>query len=85
MDPDFHEAYATIDARVRSVSEGLSLKDLSSKEARYVFSNKEKLTKPLFDSTFQETQVSSIIPDLQYIDAAFLIDHIENAFRLKAT
>lgn len=85
MDPHFHEAYAAIDARFRSVSEGLSLKDLSSKEARYVFSKKEKLTKPLFDSTFQETQVSSIIPDLQFIDAAFLIDHIENAFRLKAT
>lgn len=85
IDPRLHETYIAIDARFRSVSEGLSLKDLRSKEARYVFSKKEKLTKPLFDSVFTETQVTPTSSDLQSIDAAFLIDHIENAFRLKAT
>ncbi|MBD9178760.1 MAG: transglutaminase domain-containing protein [Odoribacter splanchnicus] len=85
IDPRFHDAYADIDARFRSVSEGLSLKELGSKEARYVFSRKEKLTKPLFDSSFTETQATPTNIDAQSIDAAFLIDHIENAFRLKAT
>lgn len=85
VDTRFHETYNAIDARFRSVSEGLSLKDIRSKEARYVFSKKEKLTKPLFNSAFIETQVSRTSPDLQSIDAAFLIDHIENAFRQKTT
>lgn len=84
VDPRFAEIHQQIDNRFQAIAEGLSLKDLTSAEVRKVFGKKEKITKSLFDSTLRETQIyPDVCPDLAYIKGDFLIDHIENAFRLR--
>ncbi|MCC8173933.1 MAG: hypothetical protein LIO65_06025 [Odoribacter sp.] len=80
--PDiFHK----IDSVLFCVSNGLSINELTSTEARKVFTWKERITKNYLKSTeIEETKKEEgLFLDLEEITAPFLINHIENAFMVK--
>ena len=87
VDLKYDSCYRDVDQRCDTIWEGMFLHDLSSPKMREFFKKQELYFKKLLaNPSFQKTQLSDTLAlDVTKISKAFLIKHIDNAFKLRET